>query len=534
MPKNQKKAQSPAAKDPPGGRTRVKKTALVTGTVLRDAVSSETSAGTMAEAEARILAAVLKVSGDAVLLLDWSGKIVLWNSGAAHMYGYTDAESLQMNLFQMIPRDHLKKMELFLQQLRSEMPVEPFESQRVAKDGRVLDVLVTLTAVPYYQDYPACVAATERDITDRKQNEKAVEELTALRAAEHYKVAEELRAILDASKDAVITINQQGIIVSLNATTEKMFGYPEAELLGQNISILMPTPHRERHDEYLSRYLETGEARIIARGREVDCRRKDGSLFPADLTVSVVDHLGLFTGVVRDVSERRQMQQEILRSVSEEQRRIAQDLHDTAGQDVTGLSYLIRNNLAFLRKLNHPHSPDNVSKDQLAAEISAMENASHSIKSLQKKIRTVIRGLAPVDISADGLRASLLDLTTGIQELHSVKCGFHCDPPILIDDNTVATHLYRIAQEAINNAIRHAAANHISISLEPEDHHAVLTISDDGCGIDERKVLENGGFGLRIMSYRARLIGADFAILPRDGGGTVIRCSLPGIERPPI
>jgi PAS domain S-box-containing protein len=532
MPQNEKKSPASAEKSPRAGRKRGKKEKFATSAVIKDAATSEFTAGTRSEAEARILATVLKASSDAVLLLDQTGKIALWNSGATRMYGYTEAEALQMNLFQLIPSDYQEVMQEVLEQIRNGKSVESFESQRVTKEGRVLDVWLTITAVADHENVPACVATTERDITDRKQNEKAIEQLTALRAAEHHKVAEELRAILDASRDTVITINQQGIIVSLNATTEKMFGYPEAELLGQNIRILMPAPHHDRHDQYLARYLETGEAHIIATGREVDCRRKDGSLFPADLTVSVVDHLGLFTGVIRDVSERRHMQNEILRSVSEEQRRIAQDLHDTAGQDVTGLSYLIRNNLAFLRKLNDPDSSNSVPQTLLAEEISAMENANHSIRSLQRKIRTVIRGLAPVDISADGLRASLLDLTAGIQELHPVKCEFHCDPPILIDDNTIATHLYRIAQEAINNAIRHAAASHISVALESEDHHAVLTVSDDGCGIDERKVLENGGFGLRIMSYRARLIGADFAILAGDDGGTIIRCRLPQIQRP--
>lgn len=486
-----------------------------------------------ADTEATLLAAAVKNSMDAILLLDANGQIAFWNPGATQIYGYGKAEALQRNVFDMIPSDHRESMRHLLEQVQAGKPVDSFESQRVTKDGRVLDIWLTLAPLPDHPDFPGRVATTERDITHRKQNDRAIENLTTLRAAEHHRVAEELRAILDASSDAVITINQQGIIVRLNATTEKMFGYTEAELLGRNINVLMPSPHHERHDQYLARYLETGQARMIATGREVDCRRKDGTLFPAELTVSLVDHLGLYAGVVRDVSERRQMQNEILRSVSEEQRRIAQDLHDTAGQDVTGLSYLIRNHLAFLRKLKDVDPSDTARNALLAEEISAMENAAHSIKSLQKKIRTVIRGLAPVDISADGLRASLLDLTTGIQELHSLTCEFHCDPPILIEDNTVATHLYRIAQEAINNAIRHGAADHISVSLTSEDHHAVLSISDDGCGIDERKLVENGGFGLRIMSYRARLIGADFVILPRTGGGTTIRCSLPRIQRPP-
>ena len=122
---------------------------------------------------------------------------------------------------------------------------------------------------------------------------------------------ERLRAILDAAVDAVVTIEECGAIESINSATERVFGYSRDELIGRNVSMLMPSPWREEHDHHIARYLATGEARIVGIGREVEAQRKDGSIFPADLAVSEVRLPGrrLFTGIIRDLTERREMEE---------------------------------------------------------------------------------------------------------------------------------------------------------------------------------------------------------------------------------
>jgi PAS domain S-box-containing protein len=124
----------------------------------------------------------------------------------------------------------------------------------------------------------------------------------ALRASEAR-----LRAILDTAVDAFITINEHGVVESFNPAAERLFGYAAGEVVGRNVSVLMPPPYREEHDDYLRRYVSTGERRIIGIGREVVARRKDGSTFPVDLAVgeAVIDGRRYFTGVVRDISERK-------------------------------------------------------------------------------------------------------------------------------------------------------------------------------------------------------------------------------------
>jgi PAS domain S-box-containing protein len=354
--------------------------------------------------------------------------------------------------------------------------------------------------------------------------------LSGQQSSDFYRIAEELKAILDATADAVVTINRQGTIVRLNAATEKLFGYAISELTGQNVSNLIPLPKDEKQDPTPHPFQHTEGARVFGIGREVYCRRKDGTTFPAELSVSEVDHLGLFTGVIRDISDRRRLQNEILRAVSEEQKRIGQDLHDSAGQELTGLRYLIQNHIETIEKTLDPDLPADSIRSLLSAELSRMYLARDSIGGLQRIIRNIIRGLAPLDIDGHDLMSALTDLTSNISELHHLRCSFRCESPVIFHDNLTARHLFRIAQEAVNNAVRHSGASTICVSLDSDRVSCTLSVQDNGCGINQRNPQDNRGFGLHIMSYRASLIGAHLSVDHVDAGGTVVRCRLPHSE----
>jgi diguanylate cyclase (GGDEF)-like protein/PAS domain S-box-containing protein len=146
--------------------------------------------------------------------------------------------------------------------------------------------------------------------------QKALEELER-RAAEDRRVLAEreayLRSVVDTAIDAIMVIDEHGTIETFNPAAEKMFGFRADEVLGQNVRMLMPSPYREEHDGYLSRYLTTGEKRIIGIGREIVARRKDGSLFPMELAVSEMLQNGSrkFTGIIRDISRRKQAEQQL-------------------------------------------------------------------------------------------------------------------------------------------------------------------------------------------------------------------------------
>ncbi|HKK53480.1 MAG TPA: PAS domain S-box protein, partial [Myxococcota bacterium] len=127
----------------------------------------------------------------------------------------------------------------------------------------------------------------------------------------HRETAERLHAIMESAVDGILAIDEHGTIASTNAAATRIFGYERDELLGANVAMLMPAPHRDRHDAYVKRFLETGEARIIGSGREVMGRRKDGTIFPLYLAVSEGRHRDepIFTGIVRDLSDLRRAEE---------------------------------------------------------------------------------------------------------------------------------------------------------------------------------------------------------------------------------
>ncbi len=155
--------------------------------------------------------------------------------------------------------------------------------------------------------------------------------------------AARLAAIINTVVDGIITIDERGIIDSMNPAAERIFGWKSRALKGKSVNILIPEPWKQHHDGYIRRYLRTGKAHIIGIGREVRGLRKDGTTFPMDLAVSEV-RIGdrrLFTGIVRDITERKRAAEAIARVSEEERRRLGQDLHDGLGQQLTGVTLLL-------------------------------------------------------------------------------------------------------------------------------------------------------------------------------------------------
>ena len=163
-------------------------------------------------------------------------------------------------------------------------------------------------------------------------------------------------AIVNSAADSILTIDEHGVIESVNPVTERMFGYSEDELIGRNVNMLMPSPFREEHNGYLATYLRTGVSKVIGTVREVQGRRKDGATFPVELAVSEfrVGGRRLFAGVHHDLSQRKAMEREVLEIAAQEQRRIGQDFHDGTGQELTGLCLMAESLMAALAEQESP------------------------------------------------------------------------------------------------------------------------------------------------------------------------------------
>ena len=324
-----------------------------------------------------------------------------------------------------------------------------------------------------------------------------------------------LRAILDTAVDGIITIDERGVVETFNAAAERLFGYRADEVIGRNVSVLMPEPHRSEHDGYIVNYLRTGRARIIGIGREVVGLRRDGTTFPMDLAVSEV-RLGerrVFTGIVRDLTDRKRMERELLEISDREQRRIGQDLHDGLGQVLAGVGFMIS---ALQQRLG----------SRGATETEDAKRVSELVTQAIGHARGMAHGLHPVRATETGLMTALEDLANHVRQVFRIDCDFRCDEPVLLGDAAAATHVYRIAQEAVNNAIRHGHARRVTIALRGTDGEGVLVVADDGVGFAEVPGTKKG-MGLHIMRYRAAVIGATVSIRPGAAGGVVVTCTFP-------
>jgi len=415
----------------------------------------------------------------------------------------------------LVPEDCADELTRVLAMLARGEHLEQLETERVRKDGQRVAVALTVSPVRDSDGKVVGGSVTGRDITDRKRAEEALrksEERSRQMADQARDREARLAAILNTAADAIITIDVHGAIQSVNAAAEQMFGYAPAEMIGQNVKTLMPAPYREEHDRYLARYLQTGEKHIIGIRREVDGRRKDGSTFPVDLAVSEVGHLNLFTGLLQDISRRKELEREVVEIASLEQRRIGQDLHDSVSQELTALNMLAGNLAETLRS-------DPLKGPQL------VERMVQGLHRSQQELRAVMRGLLPVSVDTEGLMAALSDLANRIQQEGKVACVFDCPRPVLVKDNLIATHLYLIAQEAVHNAVKHARCQNIRISVE-SNHLLDLRVQDDGIGIPDQPSENHGGLGLRIMRNRAAINRATLTIEPAKPTGTVVTCAL--------
>ena len=217
------------------------------------------------------------------------------------------------------------------------------------------------------------------------------------------------------------------------------------------------------------------------------------------------------TGI--DITERKHLEKTILEVSGREQRRIGQDLHDGLGQHLTGIAFMSKVQEQKLVEKSLPEAGD-------AAKIVKLVNEAIN------KTRELARGLLPVVSDARGLMSALQQWAGEVEDLFGVSCRFHCFAPVLIHDDTVATHLYYIAREAVNNAIKHGHASQIVIRLAADQEQGVLTITDNGSGIADIPA-NNAGMGRHLMGYRARVIGGSLEIQRVPVGGTVVTCLFP-------
>jgi PAS domain S-box-containing protein len=370
----------------------------------------------------------------------------------------------------------------------------------IARDGRVIWFHCDAKMIRREDGQPWFIHGVAFDISDLKRVEEELQEERNF-----------VSAILDTVGALVLVLDDEGRILRFNPACELTTGYSMEEVQGKYIwDLFLPPEETDRFrgifdvlrsdllpQDYQSCWVTRhGERRLIA---------WTSTLLPGNGDTS---NYIIATGI--DITERKHLEKAILDISAREQRRIGQDLHDGLGQHLTGIAFMAKVHETKLAEQKSSETED-------AAKIVKLVNeAIH-------KSRELARGLLPVVSDAQGLMSALQLWAAEVEDLFGVSCRFQCETPVLIHDDAMATHLYHIAQEAVNNAIKHGDARKISIQLTAESGRGTLLVQDDGIGIPDNHA-DAQGMGLHIMKYRAGMIGGVLEIRRDTTRGTIVTC----------
>jgi PAS domain S-box-containing protein len=427
------------------------------------------------------LAAIIDSSDDAIISKDLSGIILTWNQGAERLFGYAAKEVIGESINLLVPQDRLSEESNILACIRKGERIDHVETVRLRKDGRPVDVSVTASPLRNMQGEIIGASKIARDISERKQAEETQRKSYAMAIDS----AELLKAIFDNAVDAIITINERGIIQNCNLSTEKILGYTAKEVIGQNVKMLMPSPYHEEHDGYLDRYAETGEKKIIGIGRQVSARKKDGTIFPISLAVSEVKFEGgrLFAGMIRDISEAEKAKAE-LEHRSQELARSNSELEQFAYVASHDLQEPLRMIGSFTELLARRYQGklDKDADEFIAYIVDATKRMRSLVGDLLLLSRVGSQGKETEPTDANAVIDQLLcDISHSIQETCATITR---DPlPTVLADRR---QLSQIFQNLISNALKFKSKDppKVHISFKKSDKDWIFSVSDNGIGID--------------------------------------------------
>jgi PAS domain S-box-containing protein len=491
-----------------------------------------------------LLAAIVESSDDAIVSKTLDGIITSWNRGAERLFGFTAAEAVGQHISLIIPEDRRAEEADVLAALGRGERIDHFETMRRTKDGRLVPVSLTVSPVRDGNGRIIGASKVARDITERQHSEE-------LRAR--------LAAIVESSEDAIVSKTADGVITSWNHGAKRLFGYSEAEAIGQHIFLIIPDDRRAEEEDVLAH---------VRRGEKVDHfetvrRTKDGRRVSISLTVSPLKDLhGNVIGaskVARDITEqrrteealkqaheeleqrvrerttalsmaneslrveiaeRRRIEQErvqlltrLVLAQEDERRRIARELHDQLGQQLTAL----RLTLETL-------TSQSVDRPEFRTQVETLQQLALQ---LDEEVAFRVWELRPTALKEHGLSVALTNYVRKWSTHFGIAARLHASPStgeLLTPE--LETMVYRLAQEALNNVAKHARADRVDIVLERAPENVSLIIEDNGVGFEPSEAA-GAGLGLIGMRERASLVGAQLQIESTPGRGTTVLVRIP-------
>jgi PAS domain S-box-containing protein len=488
-------------------------------TLPRDGESGRHSGGSLLDTSQHVsssadksrLAALVESSNDAIISYTTKGILDSWNKGAERLYGYSAAEVIGRSVTMLIPSHQAGEEAKILNKGRSGEGVDHYETQRLTKDGRLVDIALTVSPIKNAHGALIGVSAVGHDIADRKRVEtergrlvrqlsERVKELTLM-----YRVAHLLQT---EAKSTLVLLEE------ITSLLPPAWQYPDIAAARVQLGEV----------EFKTRHFRPSPWTQEAQFTTTDGRKGAVQVVylaerpPAAEGPFLLEERELINGVAEALHgywERKRLEAEVLEISEREQRRIGQDLHDGLTQHLRGIAYLHHVLHERLDRKSAPEVGD-------AARITQLLDAAVD------QARSLARGLFPVAFVGTGLMDALRAFALTAKGMYGISCRFICPEPVLIHDNPTATHLYRIAQESVQNAVRHGKATRIVIALSTTAGAVTLRVKDNGQGFPA-VLPEPRGMGLEIMKYRARTIGGQLSLMRDARQGTVITCVLPAL-----
>lgn len=445
-----------------------------------------------------LLEVVVRSAPNGIIVAEESGKIALVNRKAEELFGYGQDEFSQLRLEDLIPGRTRKRHTSF----RTEFQRSPSARQMGA--GREL-----LALRKGGVEFPAEVGLSPVEVNGKQMIVASVIDVSQRKLAEE---AIRLQAeILNNVHDAVFLADPEGVIKSWNAGAEEVYGFRADEAVGANVRIFLPEEDRDRyvrmtypwlleqgHCDFVSWSVHKSGKRIAVAVRARLLRRATGEPEGAVICAN-------------DITQQKLLEQKVIEVSENEQRRIGQDIHDDLCQQLASIGCFTK---VVQQRL----------KERSDVEADHLAQIGEMISQANVRAREIARDLVPSIVESEGLPGALEELAERTEQAFRLECRFEC-PEQLRLPSQAAVQLYRIAQEAVGNAVRHGKPKTLTVALSRKSDRLTLSISDDGQGMPKKQ--GSSGLGLLTMAHRAQMLDGDFSVHTKPGRGTRIECTVP-------